>query len=249
EVKNVLSLIDKMYGVFGLEYSIELSTRPESGYIGTEEIWDASEKALANACVHAGKEYVVNPGDGAFYGPKLDIHIKDSLGRDWQCGTIQLDMNLPERFHCTYVDSDGSRKTPLMLHRVVYGSIERFIGILIEHFGGHFPLWLAPQQIVIIPVHHEKHVDYANQVKDNLEKAGLRVKVDDRNEKLGYRVREAQIKKIPYQIVVGDRDQEEGTVTIRQSGKKESVTMPLEEAIERFRNEVETKCLFGKEAE
>lgn len=229
EVKNVLSLIDKMYGVFGLEYSIELSTRPESGYIGTEEIWDASEKALANACVHAGKEYVVNPGDGAFYGPKLDIHIKDSLGRDWQCGTIQLDMNLPERFHCTYVDSDGSRKTPLMLHRVVYGSIERFIGILIEHFGGHFPLWLAPQQIVIIPVHHEKHVDYANQVKDNLEKAGLRVKVDDRNEKLGYRVREAQIKKIPYQIVVGDRDQEEGTVTIRQSGKKESVTMPLEE--------------------
>lgn len=249
EVKNVLSLIDKMYGVFGLEYSIELSTRPESGYIGTEEIWDASEKALANACVHAGKEYVVNPGDGAFYGPKLDIHIKDSLGRDWQCGTIQLDMNLPERFHCTYVDSDGSRKTPLMLHRVVYGSIERFIGILIEHFGGHFPLWLAPQQIVIIPVHHEKHVDYANQVKDSLEKAGLRVKVDDRNEKLGYRVREAQIKKIPYQIVVGDRDQEEGIVTIRQSGKKESVTMPLEEAIERFRNEVETKCLFGKEAE
>lgn len=244
EVKNVLSLIDEMYGVFGLPYSIELSTRPETGYIGSEEIWEQSEQALANACVHAGKEYEVNPGDGAFYGPKLDIHIKDSLGRDWQCGTIQLDMNLPERFGCTYVDRDGSKKTPLMLHRVVYGSIERFIGILIEHFGGHFPLWLAPQQFVIIPVHHEKHLAYANEVRDTLEKAGMRVKVDARNEKLGYRVREAQIKKIPYQIVVGQGESENATVTIRQNGKKDSVTMPLDEAVERFKNEVETKCLF-----
>ncbi|WP_289183898.1 threonine--tRNA ligase [uncultured Dubosiella sp.] len=244
EVKNVLSLIDEMYGVFGLPYSIELSTRPESGYIGSEEIWEQSEQALANACVHAGKEYEVNPGDGAFYGPKLDIHIKDSLGRDWQCGTIQLDMNLPERFGCTYVDRDGSKKTPLMLHRVVYGSIERFIGILIEHFGGHFPLWLAPQQFVIIPVHHEKHLAYANEVRDTLEKAGMRVKVDARNEKLGYRVREAQIQKIPYQIVVGQGESENATVTIRQNGKKDSVTMPLDEAVERFKNEVETKCLF-----
>ena len=244
EVKNVLSLIDEMYGVFALPYSIELSTRPETGYIGSEEIWEQSEQALANACVHAGKEYEVNPGDGAFYGPKLDIHIKDSLGRDWQCGTIQLDMNLPERFGCTYVDRDGSKKTPLMLHRVVYGSIERFIGILIEHFGGHFPLWLAPQQFVIIPVHHEKHLAYANEVRDTLEKAGMRVKVDARNEKLGYRVREAQIKKIPYQIVVGQGESENATVTIRQNGKKDSVTMPLDEAVERFKNEVETKCLF-----
>lgn len=244
EVKNVLSLIDEMYGVFGLPYSIELSTRPETGHIGSEEIWEQSEQALANACVHAGKEYEVNPGDGAFYGPKLDIHIKDSLGRDWQCGTIQLDMNLPERFGCTYVDRDGSKKTPLMLHRVVYGSIERFIGILIEHFGGHFPLWLAPQQFVIIPVHHEKHLAYANEVRDTLEKAGMRVKVDARNEKLGYRVREAQIKKIPYQIVVGQGESENATVTIRQNGKKDSVTMPLDEAVERFKNEVETKCLF-----
>lgn len=244
EVKNVLSLIDEMYGVFGLPYSIELSTRPETGYIGSEEIWEQSEQALANACVHAGKEYEVNPGDGAFYGPKLDIHIKDSLGRDWQCGTIQLDMNLPERFGCTYVDRDGSKKTPLMLHRVVYGSIERFIGILIEHFGGHFPLWLAPQQFVIIPVHHEKHLAYANEVRDTLEKAGMRVKVDARNEKLGYRVREAQIQKIPYQIVVGQGESENATVTIRQNGKKDSVTMPLDEAVERFKNEVETKCLF-----
>lgn len=246
EVKNVLALIDQMYGVFGLDYTIELSTRPESGSIGTEEIWEMSENALANACRHAGKDFVVNPGDGAFYGPKLDIHIKDSLGRDWQCGTIQLDMNLPMRFHSTYVDSDGSRKTPLMLHRVVYGSIERFIGILIEHFAGHFPLWLAPQQLVIIPVHHEKHAAYANEVKNVLEQAGLRVKVDDRNEKLGYRVREAQIKKVPYQIVVGDGEAENETVTIRQSGKKESITMPLDEAVARFKDEVDTKCLFNQ---
>lgn len=246
EVKEVLSLIDKMYGVFGLPYTIELSTRPEKGYIGSLEIWEQSEQALANACVHAGKDYVVNPGDGAFYGPKLDIHIKDSLGRDWQCGTIQLDMNLPERFECTYVDSDGSRKTPLMLHRVVYGSIERFIGILIEHFGGHFPLWLAPKQIVVIPVHQDKHKDYANEVARRLEEAGLRVYVDDRNEKLGYRVREAQMKKIPYQIVVGDRDVEDSTVTIRKSGQKEAITLGLEEALDRFQQEVDEKWLFDK---
>lgn len=244
EVKEVLDLIDEMYGVFGLDYSIELSTRPESDYIGTVEIWDASEKALANACVHAGKEYTVNPGDGAFYGPKLDIHIKDSLGRDWQCGTIQLDMNLPERFGSTYVDSEGKKQTPLMLHRVVYGSIERFMGILIENYAGHFPLWLAPKQIVVIPVHQEKHLDYAREVKDALEKAGLRVSLDDRNEKLGYRIREAQIHKIPYQIVVGDKDRETGTVTIRKSGSKEAVNMPLDEAVNKFRKEVEDKCLF-----
>lgn len=244
EVREVLKLIDTMYGVFGLPYSIELSTRPESGYIGTEEIWDASEKALANACVHAGKEYTVNPGDGAFYGPKLDIHIKDSLGRDWQCGTVQLDMNLPERFGCTYVDKDGSRKTPLMLHRVVYGSIERFIGILIEHFGGHFPLWLSPKQFVVIPVHQEKHLAYAQSVADALADLGMRVQVDDRNEKLGYRIREAQMKKIPYQIVVGDRDVENGTVTVRKSGSKDAQTMSLQEALDQFKKEVDDKCLF-----
>lgn len=244
EVKNVLSLIDKMYGVFGLPYTIELSTRPEEGYIGTVEIWDQAEKALAEACRHAGKDFVVNPGDGAFYGPKLDIHIKDSLGRDWQCGTIQLDMNLPERFECTYVDADGSRKTPLMLHRVVYGSIERFIGILIEHFAGHFPLWLSPQQFVVIPVHQEKHVEFATKVAQALEDLGMRVKVDDRNEKLGYRVREAQVNKVPYQLVVGDRDIENGTVTVRKSGSKQATTMPLEEALAKFKKEVDDKCLF-----
>lgn len=246
EVKNVLGLIDRIYSVFGLPYDIELSTRPESGYIGSEEIWQKSEEALANACIHAGKEYKVNPGDGAFYGPKLDIHIKDSLGRVWQCGTIQLDMNLPERFDCTYVDKDGTKKTPVMLHRVIYGSIERFIGILIEHFAGHFPLWLAPRQFVVIPVHQEKHLEYAQKVVKALQDAGMRVELDDRNEKLGYRVREAQMSKVPYQIVVGDGEVENETVTIRQSGKKESKTIALNEALEKFVKEVEEKCLLEK---
>ena len=247
EVKDVLDLIDRMYGVFGLEYSIELSTKPEKDYIGSDEIWAQSEEALANACRHAGRDFKVNPGDGAFYGPKLDIHIKDSLGRDWQCGTVQLDMNLPERFECTYVDADGSRKTPLMLHRVVYGSIERFIGILIENFAGHFPLWLAPRQLVVIPVHQQKHLEYAQKVRKALEEAGMRVEVDDRNEKLGYRVREAQMTKVPYQIVVGDGEQEAGTVTIRKSGSRSSETMPLEEAVAKFRQEVDEKWLFDRD--
>ena len=244
EVKKVLMLIDRIYSVFGLSYTIELSTRPESGYIGSLEIWEQSEKALANACVHAGKEYVVNPGDGAFYGPKLDIHIKDSLGRDWQCGTVQLDMNLPQRFECTYVDSEGKKQIPIMLHRVIYGSIERFMGILIEHFAGHFPLWLSPVQFDVIPVHVEKHLDYAKEIVSLLEKAGMRVQLDDRNEKLGYRVREAQIKKIPYQIVVGEKDMENHTVTIRKSGSKEQVTLDVDQAVENFKLEVETKELF-----
>ena len=244
EVKKVLMLIDRIYSVFGLSYTIELSTRPESGYIGSLEIWEQSEKALANACVHAGKEYVVNPGDGAFYGPKLDIHIKDSLGRDWQCGTVQLDMNLPQRFECTYVDSEGKKQIPIMLHRVIYGSIERFMGILIEHFAGHFPLWLSPVQFDVIPVHVEKHLDYAKEIVSLLEKAGMRVQLDDRNEKLGYRVREAQIKKIPYQIVVGEKDMENHTVTIRKSGSKEQVTLDVDQAVENFKLEVETKALF-----
>ena len=244
EVKKVLMLIDRIYSVFGLSYTVELSTRPESGYIGSLEIWEQSEKALANACVHAGKEYVVNPGDGAFYGPKLDIHIKDSLGRDWQCGTVQLDMNLPQRFECTYVDSEGKKQIPIMLHRVIYGSIERFMGILIEHFAGHFPLWLSPVQFDVIPVHVEKHLDYAKEIVSLLEIAGMRVHLDARNEKLGYRVREAQIKKIPYQIVVGEKDMENHTVTIRKSGSKEQMTLEVDQAVENFKLEVETKALF-----
>ncbi len=204
EVMQLIQFIDRVYSVFGLSYRIELSTRPEKKYIGDLAIWEQSEKALADACVHAGKDYKVNPGDGAFYGPKLDFHIKDSLGREWQCGTIQLDMNLPERFDLTYVEKDGSKVRPVMLHRVIFGSIERFIGILIEHFAGHFPVWLAPQQVSVVPVHQRSIWDMQMRYMRNYVQLGFRSKLDARNEKLGYRIREAQLSKIPYQLVIGD---------------------------------------------
>lgn len=243
EVIRLIKFIDRIYAIFGLKYTIELSTRPEKKYIGDIAIWDKSEKALEQACHAAGKECKINPGDGAFYGPKLDFHLIDSLGREWQCGTIQLDMNLPERFDLTYVDSDGSKKRPIMLHRVIYGSIERFIGILIEHFAGAFPLWLAPKQVVIIPVHHENHLAYANEIKKALEEKGVRASVDDRNEKLGYRIREAQIHKIPVEVVVGDADQNEKTVTVRRYGKKEEVKMPIAEFVQSICDEIKQKRL------
>lgn len=245
EVGRILKLIERIYGVLGLKYSIELSTRPDD-YLGELDIWNKSEEALANACKKAGKDYVVNAGDGAFYGPKLDLHIKDSLGRIWQCGTVQLDMNLPGRFGAVYIDQNGARKTPILLHRVVFGSMERFMGILIEHFAGHFPLWMAPRQITVIPVHFEKHIQFAQEVADTLKAAGLRVDLDARNEKLGYRVREAQIKKVPYQIVVGDGEQENCTVTIRKSGSRDSVTLSLEDATHKFVTEVKEKVLTVK---
>ena len=240
EVVRLINFIDRVYSVFGLSYAIELSTRPEKKYIGSIEIWDKAEAALEAACHAAGKSCKINPGDGAFYGPKLDFHLTDSLGRVWQCGTIQLDMNLPERFDLTYVDADGSKKRPIMLHRVIFGSIERFIGILIEHYAGAFPMWLAPQQVVIVPVHHERHLAYAQQLEAMLLAKGVRVKVDGRNEKLGYRVREAQTHKIPMQIVVGDGEVENGTATVRRYGKKDSVTITKEELLESILNEIET---------
>lgn len=241
EVVRLINFIDRVYSVFGLSYAIELSTRPEKKYIGSIGIWDKAEAALEAACHAAGKSCKINPGDGAFYGPKLDFHLTDSLGRVWQCGTIQLDMNLPERFDLTYVDADGSKKRPIMLHRVIFGSIERFIGILIEHYAGAFPMWLAPQQVVIVPVHHERHLAYAQQLEAMLLAKGVRVKVDGRNEKLGYRVREAQTHKIPMQIVVGDGEVENGTATVRRYGKKDSVTITKEELLESILNEIETK--------
>lgn len=231
EVIRLIEFIDKFYKVFGLTYDIELSTRPEEGYIGSIETWDRAEKALSDACHHAGKECKINPGDGAFYGPKLDFHVHDSLNRVWQCATIQLDMNLPERFDISYIDENGEKQRPLMLHRVVFGSIERFIGIIIEHFGGAFPLWLAPRQVVIVPVHHEKHLPYAKKVKDALAAVGLRVEIDDRNEKLGYRVREAQTMKVPYTLVVGDGEESQNSVTVRRLKHKETVSMSLDECI------------------
>ena len=242
EVVRLINFIDRVYSVFGLSYEIELSTRPEKKYIGSIEIWDKAEAALEAACHAAGKACKINPGDGAFYGPKLDFHLTDSLGRVWQCGTIQLAMNLPERFDLTYVDADGSKKRPIMLHRVIFGSIERFIGILIEHYAGAFPMWLAPQQVVIVPVHHERHLDYAKELEAMLLAKGVRVKVDGRNEKLGYRVREAQTHKIPMQIVVGDGEVENNTATVRRYGKKDSVTLSKEELLESILNEIETKA-------
>lgn len=229
EVVRLINFIDKMYSIFGLTYEIELSTRPEEKYIGSIEIWDKSEKALEEACHRAGHDCKINPGDGAFYGPKLDFHIKDSLGRVWQCGTIQLDMNLPERFDLTYISSDGSKKRPVMLHRVIYGSIERFIGILIEHYAGAFPLWLSPVQVNIIPVNNELHMNYCNEIKNLLEENNIRVKVDARDEKLGYRMRESQTKKIPYSLIIGDKESSDNLVSYRKYGSTDTTTVSKDE--------------------
>ena len=243
EVVKLIAFIDRIYKIFNLKYTIELSTRPETGYIGDLETWNRSEDALKKACLASGHDFKINEGDGAFYGPKLDFHLIDSLGREWQCGTVQLDMNLPERFECTYIAEDGTKKTPVMLHRVVFGSIERFIGILIEHFAGNFPLWLAPKQVVIIPVHHENHLAYANKVKEALANINVRVSIDDRNEKLGYRIREAQIHKIPVEVVVGDNDRDNNQVTVRRFGKKEEVKLSLDEFVNSIKLEIESKEL------
>ena len=241
EVIRLINFIDRMYGIFGLTYDIELSTRPEEKYIGDIAIWDKSEKALEDACHKAGHDCKINPGDGAFYGPKLDFHIKDSLGRVWQCGTIQLDMNLPERFDLTYIDSDGSKKRPVMLHRVIYGSIERFIGILIEHYGGAFPLWLSPVQINIIPVNNEYHLEYANKVSEMLKEYDIRVQVDSRDEKLGYRMRESQTKKNPYTLVLGDKERDNDTVSYRKHGEEKTTTVSILEFIDMIRDEIKNK--------
>ena len=241
EVIRLINFIDRMYAVFGLTYDIELSTRPEEKYIGSIEIWDKSEKALEEACHKAGRDCKINPGDGAFYGPKLDFHIKDSLGRVWQCGTIQLDMNLPERFDLTYVDSDGSKKRPVMLHRVIYGSIERFIGILIEHYAGAFPLWLAPVQFTIIPVNNDIHLEYATKIKELLENNKYRVNLDVRNEKLSYKMRESQVKKVPITIILGDKEKENEDISYRLFGEKNTNTLKIAEFLELLKEKIKNK--------
>ena len=242
EVIRLISFIDRIYKTFGLTYDIELSTRPEEKYIGDIAIWDKSEKALKDACEKSGHSCKINPGDGAFYGPKLDFHIKDSLGRVWQCGTIQLDMNLPERFDLTYIDSDGSKKRPVMLHRVIYGSIERFIGILIEHYAGAFPLWLAPVQVNIIPVNNEHHLDYAKKLQERLAAVGIRVKIDERDEKLGYKMRESQTKKIPITIILGDKEIENNSISYRKFGNEGTTTVAVDEF-----SKLVTECIKDKQ--
>lgn len=243
EIIRLISFIDRMYRVFDLSYTIELSTRPEEKYIGAIEVWNRSEAILQEACHKAGKECKLNPGDGAFYGPKLDFHVTDSLGREWQCGTIQLDMNLPERFDLTYIDQNGDKQRPIMLHRVIFGSIERFIGILIEHFAGVFPLWLAPIQVNIIPVHTIYHATYAKEIKSLLKEKNIRVVLDEREEKLSYKMRDSQTKKIPYTLILGDKEKEENTVSFRIHGQKDTHTLSISEFTRLLEEEIENKEL------
>ena len=243
EIIRLISFIDRVYSVFGLSYDIELSTRPEDKFIGTIESWNKSEQILQDACKKANHECKINPGDGAFYGPKLDFHIKDSLGRVWQCGTIQLDANLPERFDLTYIDKDGSKKRPIMLHRVIFGSIERFIGILIEHFAGAFPLWLSPVQVNAIPVNNEYHLEYANKIKELLKQNNFRVELDDREEKLSYKMRESQTKKNPYTLILGDKERDNNTISYRKHGSNETITLSIDEFVSKLKEEVENKKL------
>ncbi|MBI9010050.1 MAG: threonine--tRNA ligase [Tenericutes bacterium] len=238
EIKELVRLYDYMYSVFGLEYHIELSTRPEDKYIGEIATWDLAEKALADALDSMGQEYILNPGDGAFYGPKLDFKLKDSMKRIWQCGTIQLDMNLPERFDLTYIASNGEKKRPVMLHRALYGSIERFIGILIEHYAGAFPTWISPVQVKVIPVNNTYHLAYSEKLIKSLMDNGIRVELDVRDEKLGYKIREAQTKKIPYQLVIGDKEVEDNLVNFRKYGEQAQKAVKQDEFIEMILKEI-----------
>lgn len=244
EIGRLLKLYDEVYSVFGLDYHIELSTRPEKKYIGDIAVWDKAEKALADACQKSKKKFIINPGDGAFYGPKLDFKLRDSMGRIWQCGTIQLDMNLPERFDVTYIDENNEKVRPIMLHRALFGSIERFIGIITEHFAGAYPLWLTPIQLSLLPVNNDYHLDYAHELFDYFENQGLRCKIDDRNEKLGYRLRESQMLKIPYTIVLGDKEKENHTITYRRYGEQQQITVSIEEFLQMVKEEIKTKKLL-----
>ena len=240
EIKDVAKLIDEVYTLFGFKYHVELSTRPENS-MGSDEDWDMATDALRNALDELGLDYVVNEGDGAFYGPKIDFHLEDSIGRTWQCGTIQLDFQLPMRFELEYVGADGEKHRPIMIHRVAFGSIERFIGILIEHFAGAFPMWLAPEQVRILPI-SDKFLDKANEIKQKLFDAGIRVSLDDRAEKVGYKIREAQLKKIPYMLIVGEKEVESGTVSVRSRKDGDLGVVSVDEFIKKALEEIETKA-------
>ena len=239
EIQHTINLFDEVYSTFGLTYTAELSTRPEDS-MGSDEIWEKATAALQSALEHRGLEYIVNEGDGAFYGPKIDFHLRDSIGRTWQCGTIQLDMLMPEKFDLTYVGEDGEKHRPVMLHRVVYGSIERFIGILIENYAGAFPTWMAPVQVKILPI-TDKHADYAYEIKKKMFALGIRAEVDDRNEKVGYKIRESQVKKVPYSLVVGDKEMETNTAAVREYGHKESTDMNVDDFIKNILQEISTR--------
>ena len=239
EIQNVVRLFDEVYNVFGLKYTVELSTMPED-HIGTVEEWEANQEILKKAITGMGKDFVVNEGDGAFYGPKLDFHIEDCLGRTWQCGTIQLDSQLPERFNLEYTGEDGQKHRPVMIHRVVFGSIERFIGVITEHFAGAFPLWLTPVQVKVLPVTDRAH-EYAKGLSQKLVDAGIRAENDCRSEKLGYKIREAQMQKIPYMLVVGDRDMESGTVSVRTRKGEDLGAMTMDAFLSKCLSEIASK--------
>lgn len=239
ELMKVIELFDRIYSQFGLKYHVELSTKPDNA-MGDDAIWEAATEALRNAIEAKGIDYVINPGDGAFYGPKLDYHIEDSLGRTWQCGTIQLDMNLPERFNVEYIGEDGQKHRTIMIHRACFGSMERFIGILTEHYAGAFPTWMAPVQVKVLPI-SEKHVECANQLAKQMRHDYVRVEVDDRNEKIGYKIRQAQMEKVPYMLVVGDKEMEDNSVNVRKHGGDELGTVPFDEFFNSIKIEIKER--------
>jgi threonyl-tRNA synthetase len=239
EILGVIDLVDYFYKIFGFEYHVELSTRPENS-MGSDELWEKATNALRSALEKKELPYKVNEGDGAFYGPKIDFHLKDSIGRTWQCGTIQLDFQMPERFDLTYIGPDGEKHRPVMIHRVIFGSIERFIGILIEHYAGAFPVWLSPVQVRVLPI-SEKHLGYAREVKAKLEEADIRVELDERNEKIGYKIREAQVQKLPYMLIVGDKEAKEGTVSVRVREAGDVGSKSLADFIDEIKRKVKNK--------
>ena len=239
EIKNVVALIDEVYSVFNFNYHVELSTRPENS-IGSDEDWEVATQGLKDALDEIGKDYVINEGDGAFYGPKIDFHLTDAIGRTWQCGTIQLDFQLPQRFELEYVGEDGEKHRPIMIHRVIYGSIERMMGVLIEHFAGAFPLWLAPEQVRVLAL-TDRNNDYAEEIKNKLFNLGFRAEVDTRNEKIGYKIREALSMKVPYLIIVGDEEEKNKTISIRGRKFENQSGLILEDFVERLKNEVNSK--------
>ena len=240
EIKGVTRLIDEVYKQFGFEYFVELSTRPEDS-MGSDEDWEMATNGLRNALEEMGLDYIVNEGDGAFYGPKIDFHLRDSIGRTWQCGTIQLDFQLPQRFEAEYVAEDGTKKRPIMIHRVCFGSIERFIGILIEHYAGKFPVWLAPVQVKVIPV-SEKSMEYASGVYEKMKAAGIRVELDHKDEKVGYKIRQAQLEKVPYMLVLGEKEAAEGAITVRSRDKGDLGRAQLDDFIQEIKKLTETRA-------
>ena len=239
EIKGVISLIDEVYKLFGFKYHVELSTRPEDS-MGSDEDWEVATQGLKDALDSIGLPYVINEGDGAFYGPKIDFHLEDSIGRTWQCGTIQLDFQLPQRFHAEYVGEDGEKHQPIMIHRVCFGSIERFIGILIEHFAGKFPLWLAPVQVKVLPV-SDKSKEYAQKVYETLKAAGIRTELDARDEKIGYKIREAQLQKVNYMLILGEKEAEAGNLSVRNREKGDLGASGIDEFIAALKKEIEEK--------